>query len=302
MDGVVQLPQPIIASLPPQQPFSPLILPPHGDSHGALASDSCGWVHEGSPHSATTTTTTISAPPKKKGRFTIAMSLDGTLVAMRYLTTTTAATHRRNMIHEGFSLTTPNAILTCHTFGSKSSSPDGIETVEVYYRPHLVQFIAGVSKHFEIVIFSTCEQDYVDALLDVMDPSGELFPKSRRYYRQHCTKVACWGRSPIQSSYGPGDGPVHHETGCGNPCGKVQPTTFLAKDLRMLGLPLSDAILVDDTTSSGFLQPSNLLLLPTWTGNPTDTTLLKLKDKLISISTRHTNNNNKDTANGPTAT
>ena len=48
------------------------------------------------------------------------------------------------------------------------------EYISVHYRPHLALFITTVSKYFDIAIFSSGEQGYVDALLDVMDPSGQV--------------------------------------------------------------------------------------------------------------------------------
>jgi RNA polymerase II subunit A small phosphatase-like protein len=100
-----------------------------------------------------------------------------------------------------------------------------------------------------------------------MDPSGQVFPKSRRYYRQHCTKVFS-----------------HREDL------DTQPAAFLAKDLRVVGRPLNEVILVDDTASSGILQPDNTILIPTWTGDPSDDGLLVLANNLDRIANSHSKN------------
>eukprot|EP00658_Telonema_sp_P-2_P067347 TRINITY_DN5625_c0_g1_i22.p1 TRINITY_DN5625_c0_g1~~TRINITY_DN5625_c0_g1_i22.p1 ORF type:complete len:434 (-),score=44.47 TRINITY_DN5625_c0_g1_i22:264-1565(-) len=263
---------------PPQSPAS--------EDGDALTSDSCGWVHEGAP-----------LPPHhhpnraNRERFTIVISLDGTLVHMHY--------PNKSRGDISTTMPTPNAALTFHTLSKPKNgtpscliqdlpTPQNSQSVNVYYRPHLAQFISTISQGFDIAIFSTCEQEYVDALLDVMDPSGQVFPKSRRYYRQHCTKV--FNKQELPDATKVFNMQYATDASRGGPSDIVaadpsQPSAFLAKDLLTLGLPLSEVVLVDDTVSSGFLQPSNLLLLPTWSGNPTDTALLQLMDKLIRIST-----------------
>ena len=164
-------------------------------------------------------------------------------------------------------------------------------TINVYYRPHIIHFITTVSQYFDIAIFSSGEQGYVDALLDVMDPSGQVFPKSRRYYRQHCTKVASRPTKLVESgeNIDPRSATIHDagpfNSASGNNVVSATPSTFLAKDLQLLDRPLNDVVLVDETPSSGALQPSNLLLIPTWEGDPSDTALLQLATHLYRMST-----------------
>lgn len=44
-----------------------------------------------------------------------------------------------------------------------------------------------MSKIFEIIIFTASRQDYADAVIDQLDPSGELI--QYRLYRQHCVHL-----------------------------------------------------------------------------------------------------------------
>ena len=72
------------------------------------------------------------------------------------------------------------------------------------------------------------------------DPNGSVF--SHRLYREHCT--------PLEGCY--------------------------TKDLRTLGRDLSSTILVENTPLSFCYQPSNAILVPTWTCDDADTELLSL--------------------------
>ena len=71
----------------------------------------------------------------------------------------------------------------------------------VYKRPHLDDFLREVSTRFkEVHIFTTGAQDYADAILDHLDPTGTMF--AGRWYRESCdrfnmlkdpTKLVVWG-------------------------------------------------------------------------------------------------------------
>ena len=58
--------------------------------------------------------------------------------------------------------------------------------VFVKMRPFYDDCIENLSKYYEIVVFTAGEQEYADAILDVLDPDGFI---SHRLYRQHCICV-----------------------------------------------------------------------------------------------------------------
>jgi len=45
-----------------------------------------------------------------------------------------------------------------------------------------------MSALFEIIIYTAAQEDYANAILDVLDPSSEII--TYRLYRNHCTKIA----------------------------------------------------------------------------------------------------------------
>ena len=55
----------------------------------------------------------------------------------------------------------------------------------VYKRPHVDDFLREVSTRFqEVHVFTTAAQDYTDAILDHLDPTGTIF--AGRWYRESC--------------------------------------------------------------------------------------------------------------------
>ena len=68
----------------------------------------------------------------------------------------------------------------------KNLNEKGIEeefNVFVKMRPFYDECIENLSKYYEIVVFTAGEQEYADAILDILDPDGYI---SKRLYRQHC--------------------------------------------------------------------------------------------------------------------
>ncbi len=58
--------------------------------------------------------------------------------------------------------------------------------VFVKMRPYYDECIENLSKYYEIAVFTAGEQEYADAILDVLDPDGFI---THRLYRQHCICV-----------------------------------------------------------------------------------------------------------------
>jgi CTD small phosphatase-like protein 2 len=74
---------------------------------------------------------------------------------------------------------------------------------------------------FEIIVFTASHSSYANAVLDYLDPSGDLI--AHRLYREHCYQA----------------GEMH------------------IKDLRIIDRPLRDMLLVDNAAHSFCFQPSN---------------------------------------------
>lgn len=61
-----------------------------------------------------------------------------------------------------------------------NAQPDG--SGEFFIRPHVNEFLAAVSRCFEVVIFTAATKEYADFIIDHIDP-GKLI--SHRLYRDH---------------------------------------------------------------------------------------------------------------------
>jgi len=111
--------------------------------------------------------------------------------------------------------------------------------VSCWVRPHLERFLEEASKMFELVVFTASQEPYANKVLDLVDPKGFI---EHRLFRQHCTQVH------------------------GN----------FVKDLTLLGRPLSDTIIIDNSPVSFAFQPTNGILCDDWYGNQNDCELLQL--------------------------
>lgn len=75
------------------------------------------------------------------------------------------------------------------TITLKSTNAEGAEEAYVVYvkiRPYYDECIETLANYYEIVVFTAAEQDYADAILDVLDPENVI---SQRLYRQHCINI-----------------------------------------------------------------------------------------------------------------
>ena len=120
---------------------------------------------------------------------------------------------------------------------------NGVEyNVHVAKRPHLEYFLDKVSNEFgfEVIIFTASQRVYADALLDLIDPSGQFF--KHRLFREACLYV--------EGNY--------------------------LKDLNVLGRDLSRTVLVDNSPHAYGYQVDNGIPIVSWFDDKEDTELLSL--------------------------
>jgi len=118
-------------------------------------------------------------------------------------------------------------------------SGESITDVCCWVRPHLEKFLRVASMMYEIVVFTASKEKYANKVLDLIDPAGYI---THRLFRQHCTQV-----------HG-----------------------YYVKDLSLLGRPLRDTVIIDNSPVSFSFQPMNGILCADWSGNPNDYELLQL--------------------------
>jgi TFIIF-interacting CTD phosphatase-like protein len=104
-------------------------------------------------------------------------------------------------------------------------------------RPGLLTFLARISTAFDVYFFTSSAREYGNPIIDAIAPGT---PGDRRFFRDSCVSF------------------------CGYP----------VKDLRLLNVPLSRILLVDDLEGSALLQPQNLVRVAPWQGSdPRDNVL-----------------------------
>lgn len=116
----------------------------------------------------------------------------------------------------------------------------GICNIYVAYRPHLKTFLDAVKDMFEVVIFTASVDIYCNPLMDKIDPENRL--AAQRLFRDHC--------SSVNGSY--------------------------VKDLSLLGRPLDQICIVDNSPVAYLFQPRNAIPILSWFDDPNDTELLDL--------------------------
>ena len=106
-------------------------------------------------------------------------------------------------------------------------------------RPGCQQFLEALSKHYELVIFTASLSQYADPLLDTLDTEHLC---SYRLFREHCTV--------LYDSH--------------------------VKNLQLLGRPLQNVLIIDNSPNCYMLQPENAVPIKSWFDDPSDTQLLDL--------------------------
>lgn len=111
------------------------------------------------------------------------------------------------------------------------------QSIFVFKRPGLDEFLQYASKTFEIFIYTYGERYYAEPILDTILP---LLDEDHRLYRDSCIKKK----------------------------GK-----HVYKDLKMLNRKKSNLIFIDDNDNAYKQHPKNTIVIPTWNGMPSDKVL-----------------------------
>lgn len=129
-------------------------------------------------------------------------------------------------------------------------TPEGVQlTGFLNIRPHAIQFLENISKHYEVIIFTASMQYYADTIVDILDPFGKFV--SALYYRESCSRTS---------------------------------SNKLVKDLSIFeNIPLSDMILVDNNIYCMWLQPQNGVPILHFEFDRNDRELLSLETFLVQL-------------------
>lgn len=146
----------------------------------------------------------------------------------------------------------PKRDYACRDQKKVQISIDGGLTLDIFckLRPHVRRFIAELSKHYEIFVFTASEKSYANPIINLIDPGRKIITEA--FFRENCVQFK------------------------GGLC---------VKDLSLLNRDLKDIILVDDSIISFSYQLENgIPILPfTGTDEYEDRQLLDLKDYLIKL-------------------
>jgi CTD small phosphatase-like protein 2 len=65
------------------------------------------------------------------------------------------------------------------------TTPEGLKAVtSINVRPHAIECLREAAKIYEVIVFTASVQSYADAVLNYLDPTGELI--HHRLYRHNC--------------------------------------------------------------------------------------------------------------------
>ena len=176
----------------------------------------------------------LEEKPKKK---LLLIDLDETLVHSEF---------RNKNNYKELDLFTKNS--KCHSRTFSYSDENYIYYMDVFFRPHLKNFLSEVSKYFDLAIFTAAMKGYADTILDFIDPQNKYF--QFRLYRDACI--------PIQQR-------------------------LYIKDLRIIkDYDPMNVILMDNSLYSFMNQPSNGMLVNSFYTSHKDTQLISAKNFLIN--------------------
>ncbi|CAK9004268.1 Probable C-terminal domain small phosphatase (Developmental gene 1148 protein) [Durusdinium trenchii] len=113
----------------------------------------------------------------------------------------------------------------------ENGEPKAVLRAKVFVRPFARRLLLLAAARFEVVVFTASAAIYADKVLDGLDPGRKLI--AHRLYREACSELAGG----------------HF------------------KDLRRLGRPLDDLLLVDNSPLALGLLPENGMLITSWYGD-----------------------------------
>jgi len=140
-------------------------------------------------------------------------------------------------------------LVHCSTDAGEVKTPDFIFHVEfqgVVYtvnckkRPGLDEFLEYIKGRFEVVVFTASQRVYADKLLDILDPTKEVF--QYRLFRDDCTNV--------EGNY--------------------------LKDLSVLGRDLRSTVIIDNSPQAFAFQLDNGIPILSWFESKHDRELFKV--------------------------
>lgn len=113
-------------------------------------------------------------------------------------------------------------------------------------RPGAEAFLAYMASYYEVVVFTSNVNSYADPILQRLDPNGYV---TYRLYRAE----------------------THFKNG------------VHIKDISRLNRPIEKVVMIDHDERSVSMQRENAIIVPEWTGDPSDTALLDLIPLLEGI-------------------
>lgn len=127
------------------------------------------------------------------------------------------------------------------------------ENNQIIIRPFAQNFIENMSNYFELILFSEEPIKFNEWILKVIDPLQHI---KSSYSQKDCVKL----------------------NGCN------------VKDLKTIGMNLSNTIMIDDNIKNFHFQPQNGILIRKWTGEEDDRVLKSIQQILIKTQQNHFKN------------
>ena len=115
-------------------------------------------------------------------------------------------------------------------------------------RPGTINFLTEISKYYEIIIFTSANQNYADNILNRLDPEKKFI--SYRFYKQH---------TYIEENK-------------------------IVKNIKYLGRDLKKIIFIDNIKYVAKYSMENIYQIKTWIDDVFDNELERIKNKLIEIA------------------